>query len=141
MLYFSEIHLSMDNYPCKIYLSAYKKSRVGQVRHRNSTSLISTGDLSSATGLNLVWSKKFSFGSVLTPSPCNITLSLKKFKLKAFVLQMIRFVSLVKNIEGKGENTLYRLFLIFPQGLKKKATSSQSAGNFIADQDSLLGKK
>ena len=36
ILYFSEIHLSMNKSPCKIYLSAYKKSQVG---HRNSTPL------------------------------------------------------------------------------------------------------
>ena len=39
ILYFSEIHLSADKSPCKIYLSAYKKSQVG---HRNSTPLLWT---------------------------------------------------------------------------------------------------
>ena len=40
ILYFSEIHLSKDKSPCKIYSSANKKSGVGQVGHRNSTPLI-----------------------------------------------------------------------------------------------------
>ena len=94
ILYFSEIQLSADKSPCKIYLSGRKKSQVGLVRHRNSTPLQCSKQHLKNMLLYLYW-------NVVNFVPIIFLLSLD-YKIYHQIYHFVRIISVVCDLEFWG---------------------------------------